>query len=110
MSLLLPTPDAKGVDQLKEVYRTLYDRELSDEEATELLTRLMRLIYLTSREEDFDGAPMGGPADNADQGSSEKAGVDCTTLSMGESVTLALPTAQEESERREGGMSSSGAH
>jgi hypothetical protein len=42
----VPTPEQEGVQQFKEVYQRRFDKEISSEEAFNVLSRLMHFIYL----------------------------------------------------------------
>ena len=48
MAKLFPIADAQGIAKVKELYLNRVGRTLSDEEAAEVLTLVMRFIYLTS--------------------------------------------------------------
>ena len=41
-----PTPDAEGLAKTKELYLNQCSRELTDEEAYEVLSQVMRFLYL----------------------------------------------------------------
>ena len=43
---LLPQPDAIGIAETKELHLSNYGRVLSDEEAHEILSRVMRYLFL----------------------------------------------------------------
>jgi hypothetical protein len=48
MTYLLPIPDHQGIEDMKQLYRERFGRKISDEEAAEVLGRVMRFIYLLS--------------------------------------------------------------
>lgn len=43
---LYPSPDREGIEQAKQFYRKKRGRELTDEEAHEALSSIMRFLYL----------------------------------------------------------------
>lgn len=44
---IYPTPSPEGLSSLQEFYRTEHGLEISDEQAYEILSGLMRFLYLT---------------------------------------------------------------
>jgi len=48
MSYLLPLPDPEGVAQTKELFLNKYGKAISDEQAADILGRVMKYIYLTT--------------------------------------------------------------
>ena len=48
MHYLLPTPDKKGIDEIKKLYARRNQIVLSDEQAEDVLGRLMRFTFLLS--------------------------------------------------------------
>lgn len=49
---LLPLPDAKGIEEMRKLYREKLGKEIADEEAYDVLGRVMRHIYFTSQLEE----------------------------------------------------------
>ncbi len=45
---LFPLPDDEGIAKMKKMYLNRLSRTLTDEQAAEVLSRVMRYIYLTS--------------------------------------------------------------
>lgn len=48
MHYLFPQPDAEGIAKMKDLYLNRFDKELTDEQAAEILARIMRVLYVTS--------------------------------------------------------------
>ena len=45
---LLPLPDPEGIRKTRQPYKEKFGRDITDEEAMDILGRVMRFIYLTS--------------------------------------------------------------
>ncbi len=48
MNYLLPIPDETGIDKLQKMHLNRIGKEISDEQAAEILRRVMLFIYLLS--------------------------------------------------------------
>lgn len=48
MSYLIPLPDSEGIAKTQELYLNRLGISLTEEEAAEVLSRVMRFLYLTS--------------------------------------------------------------
>lgn len=48
MDYLLPIPDAEGIAKTKEIYLNQFGMTITDEQAGDILGRVMRYLYLTS--------------------------------------------------------------
>jgi hypothetical protein len=44
---IYPTPSPAGVAKLQNIYRTKHDMEISEEQAYEILSGIMRFLWLT---------------------------------------------------------------
>jgi hypothetical protein len=44
---IYPTPSPEGIDKLKAIYRNDHKMEITDEKAYEILSGVMRFLYLT---------------------------------------------------------------
>ena len=47
---LYPTPDEEGIAKTKKLYLNRFNLEISDDQASEVLSRVMRYIYLISEQ------------------------------------------------------------
>ena len=47
MHQLLPLPDEEGIRKTKELYKNKFGQDITDEEAMDVLGRIMRFLYLT---------------------------------------------------------------
>ncbi|MDQ3813099.1 MAG: hypothetical protein M3347_04010 [Armatimonadota bacterium] len=48
MNYLLPLPDATGIAQTKQLFWDKYKKAITDEQAADILGRVMKHLYLTS--------------------------------------------------------------
>lgn len=48
MIYLLPVPDAQGIAKTRELYLNRFGTEIDEEQAADVLGRVMRLLYLLS--------------------------------------------------------------
>lgn len=48
MNYLLPLPDAEGIAKTKEMYLNRFGKVITDDQAADILGRIMRFLYLTS--------------------------------------------------------------
>ena len=48
MERLLPLPDAEGIQKMQELYLSRFNKEITEDQAADVLGRIMRLLYLTS--------------------------------------------------------------
>ena len=45
---MVPLPDPEGIRKTKQLYKEKFGRDITDEEAMDVLGRTMRFLYLTS--------------------------------------------------------------
>jgi hypothetical protein len=57
----LPVPDAEGIKKTQELYARRFKIDLTNEEAADILGRIMRFIYLTAPTGTSEGPPEDKP-------------------------------------------------